>query len=168
MHDARREAAVEKVPRLNGLAIRWQDCQRGTHACFVSLCTMNVRMPFLTPQSRAFLQAVSQLAYANPFLPERVQFERAALGDAFVPSEPVWSQHVQHPEQPRANVWRIVERLEPLAEQLQACLRDRAEARPADLVLYEDAVLHLLYPRYYRHFFAATFGAVTAQSDPAR
>jgi DNA-binding NtrC family response regulator len=129
---------------------------------------MNVRMPFLTPQSRAFLQAVSQLAYANPFLPERVQFERAALGDAFVPSEPVWSQHVQHPEQPRANVWRIVERLEPLAEQLQACLRDRAEARPADLVLYEDAVLHLLYQRYYRHFFAATFGAVTAQSDPAR
>src|ERR1017187_7652882 len=59
-------------------------------------------MPFLTPQQRSFLTAVSQLVYANPFLPERVEFERAALGDAFVAGEPVWSQHVRDPEQPRA------------------------------------------------------------------
>src|ERR1022692_4200610 len=125
-------------------------------------------MPFLTPQQRSFLTAVSQLVYANPFLPERVEFERAALGDAFVAGEPVWSQHVHDPEQPRANVWRIVERLEALAEQLQARLGEGVEGRPADLVLYEDAVLHLLYQRYYRHFFAAAFGPAAAQSDPAR
>src|ERR1022692_2972038 len=125
-------------------------------------------MPFLTPQQRSFLTAVSQLVYANPFLPERVEFERAALGDAFVAGEPVWSQHVRDPEQPRANVWRIVERLEALAGQLQARLGEGGEARPADLVLYEDAVLHLLYQRYYRHFFAAAFGPAAAQSDPAR
>ena len=40
------------------------------------------------------------------------------------------------------------------------CIRDR--------VLYEDAVLHLLYQRYYRQFFAAAFGAATEQADPAR
>src|ERR1017187_8618193 len=44
----------------------------------------------------------------TPSSPERVEFERAALGDAFVAGEPVWSQHVHDPEQPRANVWRIV------------------------------------------------------------
>jgi hypothetical protein len=75
----------------------------------------------------------------TPFLPEWVEFERAALGDAFVAGEPVWSQHVRDPEQPRANVWRIVERLEALAATLQARLREGVEARPADLVLYEDA-----------------------------
>src|ERR1017187_4508566 len=107
-------------------------------------------MPFLTPQQRSFLTAVSQLVYANPFLPERVEFERAALGDAFVAGEPVWSQHVHDPEQ------------------LQARLGEGGEARPADLVLYEDAVLHLLYQRYFRHFFAAAFGPATAQRDPAR
>jgi len=112
-------------------------------------------MPFLTPEQRAFLTAVSQLAYANPFLPERVEFERAALGDAFVAGEPVWSQRVEDPEQPRENVWRIVERLETLAGQLQAKLREGADAQAADLVLYEDAVLHLLYQRYYVNFFAA-------------
>ena len=69
-------------------------------------------MPFITPQQRAFLSAVSQLAYANPFLPEWVEFERAVLGDAFVAGESVWSQHVRDPEQPRANVGRVVERLE--------------------------------------------------------
>src|SRR5690348_5793250 len=82
--------------------------------------TINVHMTFLSPPQRAFLQAVSQLAYANPFLPERVAYERAALGEAFIPGEPVWSQHVHDPEQPRANVWRVVERLETLATQLQA------------------------------------------------
>ena len=125
-------------------------------------------MPFLTPPSRAFLGAVSQLAYANPFLPERVEFERAALGDAFVAGEPVWSQHVRDPEQPRANVYRIAERVEALVDQLQARLREGVETRPPDLVLYEDAVLHILYQRYYSHFFAAAFGPAAAQSDPAR
>jgi transcriptional regulator with PAS, ATPase and Fis domain len=44
-------------------------------------------------------------------------------------------------------VWRIVERLEPLAGQL--CSRLSADVSDADLSLYEDAVLHLLYQRYY-------------------
>lgn len=125
-------------------------------------------MSLLNPQNRAFLQAVSQLAYANPFLPERVEFERAALGDAFVPGEPVWSQQVHDPERPRANVWRIVERLEALDAQLQARLRAGVDARESDLVLYEDAVLHLLYQRYYKHFFAAAFGPAAGPGDPAR
>jgi hypothetical protein len=125
-------------------------------------------MAFLTPQDRASLAAVSRLAHANPFLPERVELERAVLGDAFVAGEPVWSQQVRDPEQPRANAWAIVERLEARAGELEVRLRDGTEAREADLVLYEDAVLHLLYQRYYRHFFAAAFGPSAAQSDPAR
>jgi transcriptional regulator with AAA-type ATPase domain len=143
-------------------------------------------MAFLSRSERAFLQAVSQLAYCNPFLPERVSLERAALGDDFVEGEPVWSLPVTQPERPRANVWRIVERLEPLAEQLRARL---ATAREEDAGLYEDAVLHLLYQRYYsriagagaspgrwrfyeefladwRHFFPPDGFALAARHDP--
>src|SRR5450631_3716365 len=97
-------------------------------------------MSFVTPHQRAFLQAVSNLAYCNPFLPERIEFERAALGDAFVPGEPVWSQQVRDPERPRANAWRIVERADALAEELQIRLRQGGDAREADLILYEDAI----------------------------
>jgi hypothetical protein len=125
-------------------------------------------MPFLNTQSRAFLTAVSQLAYANPFLPEWVEFERAILGDAFAAGEPVWSQRVHDPEEPRANVRRVAERLELQAGKLQCLLREGAEARAEDLALYEDAVLHLLYQRYYSHFFAAAFGPAAAQNEPAR
>ena len=55
-------------------------------------------MAFSVANERAFLQAVSQLAYCNPFLPERTEFERAALGDDFVEGEPVWSLPVDEPE----------------------------------------------------------------------
>jgi transcriptional regulator with AAA-type ATPase domain len=91
-----------------------------------------------------FLEAVSRLAYANPFLPERVELERAALGAEFVEGEPVWSYRAEQPG-PRENVWRVYRKLEPLLEELRARL-------PEDVVLYEDAVLYLLYTRYYGSF----------------
>src|SRR5438874_7289160 len=97
-------------------------------------CARNVRpMTLLSRKDRAFLTAVSQLGYCNPFLPERIEYERAALGDNYVEGEPVWSLPVDQPERPRANVWRMVERLDPLAEQLGAKLRTGASARPDEL-----------------------------------
>ncbi len=107
----------------------------------------------LTAAQRAMLRSVSELAYCNPFLPERVQLERAVLGAEFQEGEPVWSQQMDHPERPRANVWRIAEKLELLVEQARRDLRDQ------DVPLYEDAVVHLLYQRYYPKFLAAGFGA---------
>ena len=47
-------------------------------------------MAFLSSSERAFLRAASNLAFCNPFLPERIPHERAALGDEFVDDEPVW------------------------------------------------------------------------------
>ncbi len=115
-------------------------------------------MPFLSRSERVFLRAVSQLIYCNPFLPERIACERAALGGDYVEGEPVWSLPVDQPERPRANVWRIVERLDPLAGQLRDKLGASTEVSPEDLTLYEDAILHLLYQRYYPRFVAAAGG----------
>ncbi|HYL76013.1 MAG TPA: sigma 54-interacting transcriptional regulator [Bryobacteraceae bacterium] len=125
-------------------------------------------MVFVSPAERSFLTAVSQLAYCNHFLPERARLERAALGREYVEGEPVWSMPVEEPERPRANVWRIVARMEPLAEQLRGRLLARTKARDADLVLYEDAIIHLLYQRYYPKFFAASFGSESEKSSAGR
>lgn len=114
-------------------------------------------MPFLSAKERAFLSAVSELGYCNPFLPERVALERAALGLEFIEGEPVWSLPVDEPERPRANAWRIIQRVESVLEQLRGRLRARVVPHRDDLVLYEDAVVHLLYHRFYKHFFDATF-----------
>src|SRR5947207_7362787 len=112
-------------------------------------------MAFLSKNEREFLRNVSQLIYCNPFLPERIACERAALGADYVEGEPVWSLPVDEPEKPRANVWRIVGRLEPLVEQLRAKLGAGVQVGEGDLVLYEDAILHLLYQRYYSRFLTA-------------
>ena len=118
---------------------------------------------FLNTAQRTFLEGVSRLAYANPFLPERVECERAVLGAEFVEGEPVWSYRAEHPE-PRANVWRIAARLEPLLEELRARLDGGSHATEHDLVLYEDAVLQLLYQRCYPRLFDAGFGAAKADA----
>lgn len=115
-------------------------------------------MSALEPSERAFLATVSQLAYTNPFLPERIDLERTALGDEFVVTEPVWSLQVTDPDTPRANVWKIVNRLERLLTDFHA-----EGATPVELQLYEDGALHLLYQRCYPHFIAAELGPAGAQ-----
>jgi transcriptional regulator with AAA-type ATPase domain len=124
-------------------------------------------MAFLSAGERRFLSAVSQLAYCNPFLPERPEFERAALGDDYVEGEPVWSRPTMDPERPRANVWRIADRLEAMLEPLRSRLFS-GEANAQDLLLYEDGVLHLLYNRFYPKFFATGFGGDSTKDKGAR
>ena len=113
-------------------------------------------MPFLSSAERTFLQAVRGLADANPFLPEHTAFECAALGDDFQEGEPVWSLKVDDPERPRTNIWRIVEKLEPLCGQLRQRLLDKVPATAPDLDLYEFGALRLLYQRFYPRFLAAS------------
>jgi DNA-binding NtrC family response regulator len=124
-------------------------------------------MAFLTASQRALLQAVSGLGHCNHFLPERVEWERMALGNEFVEGEPVWSYRVDQPE-PRENVWRIYRKLEPAVEQLRARLAEGGDVREPDLVLYEDAVLYLLYTRYYRSFYDAGFGPGAEKAGAGR
>src|SRR5215510_5007492 len=113
---------------------------------------------FLTAGERTWLEAVSPLSYANPFLPERIRMERAVLGSEFVEGEPVWSYRPGDPHA-RENIRRIMSKLEPLMEELRVRLRNGAAWRDRDLHLYEDAVLHLLYQRSYPNFYETCFGA---------
>lgn len=124
-------------------------------------------MAFLSSSERTFLRAASDLAFCNPFLPERILHERAALGAEFVDDEPVWSFSVDEPDRQRSNVWRIASRLEELCPRLRQKLAAGAAANQQDLILYEDAVLNVLYQRYYFRFLEAGSGA-HAGAGPAR
>lgn len=112
-------------------------------------------MADLAGSHRALLEAVSHLAYCNPFLPERVHFEKLALGPHFEPGEPVWSLRVDAPSTPRANVLRIIDKLTPVVHKLRESLTHTPESNPAALQLYEDAAFHLLYEWQFDRFIAS-------------
>lgn len=105
-------------------------------------------MAFLSTSERVFLQAVSNLGYCNPFLPERIEYERAALGADFVAGEPVWGLRVDAPEAPNANVGPLTERLEALVRTLHERLIREHTVSEHDLTLYLDGALFCLFHRY--------------------
>jgi DNA-binding NtrC family response regulator len=109
-------------------------------------------MAVLTNTERRFLQAAAGLAYSNPFLPERIEWERAALGREYVESEPVWSVSVADPEADLPNLLRIYEKLGVLIESLHGRLAAAHDLHPDDLAAYEESVHSLLYQRYYASF----------------
>src|SRR2546428_320910 len=104
-------------------------------------------MGFISAEERALPAALSRLGYANPFLPERIEAEGAALGPAFVHADRVWSVRTDRTVQ-NPNVARLAERATTLAALLRERLAAGAEPAESDRVLYEDVVLYLLYTRY--------------------
>ncbi|MDH3457677.1 MAG: sigma 54-interacting transcriptional regulator [Gemmatimonadota bacterium] len=109
-------------------------------------------MPLLTGSERAFLEAVSRLAYVNPFLPERIDHEREVLGPDFREGESVWRLQVEMPEIPAANPVEITQRVEAMIGRLRESLAEGSTATVDELALYEDAALYALFYRYYDTF----------------
>ncbi|MFQ5539135.1 MAG: hypothetical protein ACE5FB_01945, partial [Candidatus Binatia bacterium] len=125
-------------------------------------------MAFLSSNERVFLRAVSSLGYSNPFLPERIQYEREALGRDFRESESVWSMRVDDPERPHDNLLKIMERVETVVRALRDRLASGTAATREDLVVYEDAVLFLLYHRYRDHLTEAILRALDEKRGTRR
>src|SRR5580658_8907914 len=109
-------------------------------------------MPVFSKSERRFLSAVADLVNCNPFLPERLASEQAALGPEFVPSGPVWSVTVSDPEAQRPNVPLIQAKLSKIIEGLQPRLKSAPDLQAEELGIYEECVLYLLYQRCHSRF----------------
>jgi transcriptional regulator with AAA-type ATPase domain len=115
-------------------------------------------MGFANETERGFARAVARLLYGNPFLPERLEVERAALGPAFDPGGTLW--HVREEPAASPNVQRIGERVAALVERLGAPRGDARRGSPEDRELAEALALYRLYDRYQVEFYRlATDGA---------
>jgi len=136
-------------------------------------------MPFMSSTEHGFAQAISNLGYCNPFLPERIEYEKAALGDDFVVSGAIWSKQAGL-ETGGPNIEKILLRVHALVEDLRGRL-DRLRPRQAenapgkaapesepvdDLALYEDLALFLLFHRYADNFLNVAVGELGGHRAP--
>jgi hypothetical protein len=97
-------------------------------------------------------RAIGTLATGNPFLPARLEAERAALGDAYDPAGTLW--HSPDEPEPAPNVARLAVHATALADAARARLQTGARPRADELRLYEDLVLYVLYERHQGALFA--------------
>jgi MoxR-like ATPase len=115
-------------------------------------------MGLLSDSERDFATAVAHLTYVNPFLAERIEWERRALGAEHLPCDEVWhSRGDLAGENP--NEARIAERAAALAEVLRERLASGARATVEERDLYQDLVLYLLYYRYQARLYAVIVAA---------
>ena len=77
-------------------------------------------LPLLSDRERDLLDAVSRLAYGNPFGPERIEWERQALAAEFVASDLVWHSRA---DSTNPNVPQIAARAEELAREVEDWIR---------------------------------------------
>src|SRR5579863_7743540 len=97
-------------------------------------------MSVFSAAERRFLHATASLGYCNPFLPERIEWERAALGREYLESEPVWSVSVADPDADLPNIIRVYEKLGGLVENLQQRLAAADDLSEEEMGIYEDSV----------------------------
>src|SRR4051794_14187359 len=89
-----------------------------------------------------FAEAMSRLSHCNPFLPERIECERAALGDRFVNVDTVWNVGADW-EGNRPNIGRLRDRAEALVASLGARLAAGVRGSERELRLYEDLAVYV-------------------------
>lgn len=105
-------------------------------------------MSFLKSNERDFLQTVACVAYCNPFLPERIDYERAALGSDFVESEAGWNLRGDALNLSHVNPLRLTGRATLLVETLRQRFANGDRVTSGECALYADAVLFVLFYRY--------------------
>jgi transcriptional regulator with AAA-type ATPase domain len=106
----------------------------------------------LSREDRIFLERLSRLATANPFLPERIELERQILEDAFEEGSPVWSKRL---DRRNPNVLELEARATATANGIRARLGSGALGSDSDRRLYEELVFYILYYRFEEEFSRA-------------
>ncbi len=109
-------------------------------------------MTILDTEDHHFLDAVVKVSYANPFLGERIEYERQALGTEFDESRANWNLLGDDPATQQNNTRKIAERAYSIVAGIQQQLKKGAPAGRKELQLYEDTVLFLLYYYYAQRF----------------
>jgi transcriptional regulator with AAA-type ATPase domain len=122
-------------------------------------------MALFTASDCRFAQTLSRLVYCNPFLPERLNLQREALGANLFAQPVVWHKLTELDNNP--NLERLERRARELAARARQRLADGAAASEPELLLYEDLVLYLLYSSSRAELDAITTASLAQQTPPS-
>ena len=106
-------------------------------------------MALLASRDWRVAEAIAEIGYANPFLPERIALEKKALGKAFTNFQPFLQYRPDcsvNDMFPNATALR--HRSELLLEKMRGKLIAHEPATERELEVYENLVIYQLYGRY--------------------
>ena len=102
-----------------------------------------------TKSERKFAETVSRISFGNPFLPQRVELEKVALGKQFDSMTRTFWSWTLDDEVDRPNVVQLTKLVNDLTKKLRGKLADGEVASQNEMELYDDMALYVL---YYEHF----------------
>jgi DNA-binding NtrC family response regulator len=106
-------------------------------------------MAILSSRDLKIAEAIGQIGYCNPFLPERLALERAALGEDFCCADPVINLPPDADLQAIfPNFIALRERAEVLSETMRRKLLSGATSTERELQVYQNMTLYWLYNRH--------------------
>lgn len=123
-------------------------------------------MTLFTDAERTCAEALAGLNYCNPFLPERITFERRILGDAFIGTEEAWHKHPED-ESVRPNIDLITQRAKALADAGRARILRGKTPGETERGLYEDISLYYLFNEYVEPFYGYVIDAERGKASNA-
>jgi transcriptional regulator with AAA-type ATPase domain len=109
-------------------------------------------MAVINSEDQRFLESVVRVSYANPFLAERIEYEREALGVEFDDSLADWNLLGDDPETQQVNTRKLAGKAYEIVAHMQTQLKKGQRCSLKELKLYEDTVLFLLYYYYAQRF----------------
>jgi DNA-binding NtrC family response regulator len=120
-------------------------------------------MPIFSTSDQRFAADVSRLSHSNPFLVERIDAERKALGRGFDEAHAVWNltpdQRYNHP-----NVDRLIERSARTMKRCHERLEHGQEFSAGEQELYVDLLLFVVFHHHRRTLDSLISDASGAQS----
>src|ERR1700722_8226986 len=107
--------------------------------CDAEPIDLEVSMALLPSAEWRVAEALAGIGYVNPFLPERVELERRALGPRYIEVGPIIrSRPGDGLERIFANVPALMGRAEALAAEMGRRLEAGRPATRGELLVYED------------------------------
>ncbi len=111
-------------------------------------------MTLLNSDELHLAQAISQLTFCNPFLPQRMEFERAVLGSDYVASDTSWNFPTTGQDE-RPNEKRTRDKVASFVSTLRGRMAGKLTPGVQEWRLYQDAVVHYLYYSLEGDFYRA-------------